>query len=638
MTSPADPTNPADPTDSLENAIPSARRTSRPSAGEGLSAGSAQAPDFAPSSLFADDDCPRSPFSSVKRGLRQGFALARAVRPVGWAFILWGAVLEAVCFSAWAKGAELSGLDLRLVFPVLAFISTVVPLGLVKCRRDAEIRVEITSRKWRLPDEAPRWGWRTVLGDALLLLGITGGAAVPAGEFVPILAAVSSIVIGLVLLCRSATAAPATVGDVRRQSARTHRFYDLGATGFRSGERAFWRTRVRVGRAERAAQTQEEENEEKKAEEAGAKAEERPEEKPEDKPEEKAASETEASCQTCEAPETDETHETAAPRPHPSKRSPWIQVDDYDLWVTNWGLHARSLTGGTDWSCARDEILRAKRVTERANEIWFLIPGESFVLGFPTPLDLLIFGRARGLMASPDLVIDPVTGQVRAGAKGTPGASGSPDAFGVNASWMPNVSGAAGSAAVGMAGAAAAAGAGLAAGAASAQSAGLNAPDGLGRIEPTLFPSEELFPAFPDASGDFIPTEEVGNPVFGNAWEEEQVFGAGVPDPGNFFGFSGPREDDFSASGSEDEDAFRWDDPDPWDPTDGMHPMSAMAGMGGMSAMSGTDSTAEPDDPRPDLDWSDNPFTQDAHAFDALESTGWEDSGGFDGSVFSDEW
>lgn len=174
MTTPADPTNPADPTDPpdppdpLENAIPSARRTSRPSAGEGLSAGSAQAPDFAPSSLFADDDCPRSPFSSVKRGLRQGLALARAVRPVGWVFIRWGAVLEAVCFSAWAKGAELSGFDLRLVFPVLAFISTVVPLGLVKCRRDAEIRVEITSRKWRLPDEAPRWGWRTVLGDALL--------------------------------------------------------------------------------------------------------------------------------------------------------------------------------------------------------------------------------------------------------------------------------------------------------------------------------------------------------------------------------------------------------------------------------------------------------------------------------------
>lgn len=92
MTTPADPTNPADPTDPpdpLENAIPSARRTSRPSAGEGLSAGSAQASDFAPSSLFADDDCPRSPFSSVKRGLRQGLALARAVRPVGWAFILW---------------------------------------------------------------------------------------------------------------------------------------------------------------------------------------------------------------------------------------------------------------------------------------------------------------------------------------------------------------------------------------------------------------------------------------------------------------------------------------------------------------------------------------------------------------------
>lgn len=44
MTTPADPTNPADPTDPpdpLENAIPSARRTSRPSAGEGLSAGSA---------------------------------------------------------------------------------------------------------------------------------------------------------------------------------------------------------------------------------------------------------------------------------------------------------------------------------------------------------------------------------------------------------------------------------------------------------------------------------------------------------------------------------------------------------------------------------------------------------------------
>lgn len=143
MTTPADPTNPADPTDPLENAIPSARRTSRPSAGEGLSAGSAQAPDFAPSSLFADDDCPRSPFSSVKRGLRQGLALARAVRPVGWAFILWGAVLEAVCFSAWAQGAELSGFDQRFVFPVLAFISTVVPLGLVKCRRDAEIRVEI---------------------------------------------------------------------------------------------------------------------------------------------------------------------------------------------------------------------------------------------------------------------------------------------------------------------------------------------------------------------------------------------------------------------------------------------------------------------------------------------------------------
>lgn len=194
-------------------------------------------------------------------------------------------------------------------------------------------------------------------------------------------------------------------------------------------------------------------------------------------------------------------------------------------------------------------------------------------------------------------------------------------AFGVNTSWTPTVSGAAGSAAVGMAGAAAAAGAGLAAGAASAQSAGLNAPDGLGRIEPTLFPPEEVFPAFPDASGDFIPTEEVGNPVFGNAWEEEQVFGAGVPDPGNFFGFSGPREDDFSASGSEDEDVFRWDDPDPWNPTDGMHPMSAMAGMGGMSAMSGTDLTTEPDDPDdpwPDLDWSDNPFTQDAHAFDTL--------------------
>lgn len=651
MTTPADPTNPADPTDPLENAIPSARRTSRPSAGEGLSAGSAQAPDFAPSSLFADDDCPRSPFSSVKRGLRQGLALARAVRPVGWAFILWGAVLEAVCFSAWAQGAELSGFDQRFVFPVLAFISTVVPLGLVKCRRDAEIRVEIASRKWRLPDEAPRWGWRTVLGDALLLLGITGGAAMPAGEYVPILAAVVSIAIGLGLLCRSATAAPATVGDVRRQSARTHRFYDLGATGFRSGERAFWRTRVRVDRAERAAQTQGEENEEKKTEEAA--------EKPEGKREEKAASETDASSHTCEAreadeagetnettearktDETDDADETAASRPHPSKRSPWIQVDDYDLWVTNWGLHARSLTGGTDWSCARDEILRAKRVTDRANEIWFLIPGGSFVLGFPTPLDLLIFGRAWGLMASPDLVIDPVTGQVRAGAKGTPGASGSPDAFGVNTSWTPTVSGAAGSAAVGMAGAAAAAGAGLAAGAASAQSAGLNAPDGLGRIEPTLFPPEEVFPAFPDASGDFIPTEEVGNPVFGNAWEEEQVFGAGVPDPGNFFGFSGPREDDFSASGSEDEDVFRWDDPDPWNPTDGMHPMSAMAGMGGMSAMSGTDLTTEPDDPDdpwPDLDWSDNPFTQDAYAFDTLESTGWEDSGGFDGSVFSDEW
>ena len=30
MTTPADPTNPADPTDPLENAIPSARRTSRP--------------------------------------------------------------------------------------------------------------------------------------------------------------------------------------------------------------------------------------------------------------------------------------------------------------------------------------------------------------------------------------------------------------------------------------------------------------------------------------------------------------------------------------------------------------------------------------------------------------------------------
>lgn len=66
--------------------------------------------------------------------------------------------------------------------------------------------------------------------------------------------------------------------------------------------------------------------------------------------------------------------------------------------------------------------------------------------------------------------------------------------------------------------------------------------------------------------------------------------------------------------------------------------MSAMAGMGGMSGLSGTDSTAEPDDPRPDLDWSDNLLPQDADAFDALESTGWEDSAGFDGSVFSDEW